>query len=87
MLVGGELENEGIYITITKGSKTIKFDKILKTKTGYVGAVEICPIQVENQAHASLEKGKSLKLKDLHNKLGHVGENAARLTAKHYNWE
>ena len=84
---GGKLGNEDIYITISKGDVTIKFDKILKTKTGFVGAVEICPLELENQAQVSLDKGRSLQLSKLHDMLGHVGENTSRLTAKYYSWD
>ena len=48
---GCKLGNDGIYITIPKGDITIKFDKILKTKTGFVGAVEIAPLPTRPGQH------------------------------------
>jgi len=45
---GSKLGNDGIYITISKGNTAIKFDKILKTKTVFVGAVEIAPLSFKD---------------------------------------
>ncbi len=61
-----KLGNDEIYITTSKGDTTIKFDKILKTKTGFVGAVEIAPLPLQDQANIILDKGKTVKLTTLH---------------------
>jgi len=84
---GCKLGNDGIYITISKNDTTIKFDKIFKTKTGYVRAVEIAPLPLQDQANITLDKGKTVKSITLHDILGHVGEYASRLTANYYNWK
>jgi len=55
-----KLGNDGIYITISKGNTTFKFDKILKTKTGFVGAVEIAPLLLKDQANMTLDKGRTV---------------------------
>jgi len=81
---GSKLGNDGIHITISKGNTTIKFDKILKTKTGFVGAVEIAPLPLKDQANMTLDK---VKLTTLHDMLGHAGEYASRLTANYYSWK
>jgi len=81
---GSKLGNDRIYITISKGNTTIKFDKFLKTKTVFVGAVEIAPLTVKDQANISLDKGRTVKLTTLYDMLGHAGEYASRLTANYY---
>ena len=55
--------------------------------TGYVKAVEIAPLPLQDQANITLDKGKTVKSITLHDILGHVGEYASRLTANYYNWK
>jgi len=84
---GSKLGNDVIYITISKGDTTIKFDKILKTKTGFVGAVEVAPLPLKDQDNITLDKGRSVKLTTLHDFLGHAGEHASRLMVDYYSWK
>jgi len=87
MQMGSTLSNDGLIITISRKGKTIKFDRIFKTKAGFVGGVEIHPLQPENHAHIVLENGRELHMGDLHGMMGHVGEDTLRRTAKHYGWK
>ena len=36
---GAKLGNQGVVLTLTKGSATIKFDKIFETMNGYIDVV------------------------------------------------
>ena len=88
MMGGGQLGNKGLVITMSKNNKTIKFDKIFKTKNGYVGGVDICPTQQsQNVANLSMDDGYQIRLNNLHGILGHVGEGSTRQTSKRYGWE
>ena len=53
-----KIGNDGLVITMSKGGRTIRFDKIFQTKAGYVGAVDICPVQTNgNVAHLTMDEG------------------------------
>ena len=88
MATGSKLGNDDLVIKVSKDGKTVKFDKIFKTKAGFICGVEICPTQEENQmAHLTLDKGQRVALRKLHGILGHVGEDCTRKTGKYYGWE
>jgi hypothetical protein len=77
------LGNEGEVITVTTpdGFK-LAFDKKIRTKTGYVGAVEILPLEEDEIAAAVLEG--AAEINKFHELLGHVSEEKARAVAKYY---
>jgi hypothetical protein len=61
----------------------------MPTSKGYVVRVEMLPSTRAqgNMAIVALDKGKRVKMADLHKLLTHVGEDSARKTTKHYEWE
>jgi len=81
MQLGSQLSNEGLVICISRKGKTIRFDKIFKTKTGFVGGVDICPVQTSSTfAHFTLDKGNTIDYNKFHQMMGHVGEKLRHTT-------
>ena len=60
------------FFMTMKQNTTLKFDEILKTKTEFVGAMKICPVETESQAQVTLNERRTVQLAQLHNVLGHV---------------
>jgi hypothetical protein len=87
---GFDIGNKGIQIFLVKGNTKYVFDCIMSMSKGFVVGVEtvLSARQVPrgNVAIAALDKGKWVKMVDLHKLLTHVGEDA-RKAAKVYGWE
>jgi hypothetical protein len=86
---GFNIGNKGIRIHLEKGNTKLIFDRIMPTSKGFVVGMEMLPTTRNrgNMAIVALDKGQRVKMKDLHGLLTHVGEDTARKTAKHYEWE
>jgi hypothetical protein len=82
---GAMIGNKGKILSVKKGDRSIFFDRVFNTKSGFVAGVEIGPLK-QDQAHVTMVKGYKLRLDDLHKKLGHIGESSTRKTAKFYGW-
>ena len=80
---GCRLGNEGEVITLTKDDFTLSFNHKIQTKTGYVGAVEILPLDYDEMAAAALAVG-AVDVNKFHALLGHVSEEKTRAVAKYY---
>ena len=81
---GCRLGNEGEVITITKDGFRLAFDQKIRTKTGYVGAVEILPLECDEVAAPALACDGAIDVNKFHALLGHVSEDKARAVAKYY---
>ena len=82
---GCHLGNVGEVITITtKDGFTLRFDQKIRTKTGYVGAVEILPLEDEEVATPALDAGDTVDINKFHALLGHVSEEKTKAVAKYY---
>jgi hypothetical protein len=81
---GWMLGNEGKTILLKNGKSVLKFNKILKTKSGYVGGAEILPRVDDNIAAPALSPGKGVNIMKFHDMLGHVSESTTRKTAEYY---
>ena len=57
---------------MAKGTKKIKFDRIISTGKGHVSAVDIIPR--DEVANPILDKGKLIPITALHDILGHTSE-------------
>ena len=71
---------------LMKGKTTLYFDRILKTKNGFVSGIELLPI-FENMAITTVELRKMknmIDINNLHTILGHCSEATARMTGKAY---
>ena len=83
---GFQLGNDGIKIHVSKNDFRLCFDKVIKTRTGYVLGVDMIPLAPEVAAYAHASKSK-FEVNKLHQVFGHCGEECLRLTAKAYNWD
>jgi hypothetical protein len=81
---GWMLGNEGKTILLMNGKSVLKFNKMLKTKSGYVGGAEILPRVDDNIAAPALSPGKGVDIMKLHDMLGHVSKSTTRKTAEYY---
>ena len=75
---GHKLGNEGRNITIRKGDFKLKFDHIVKTKSGCVCGIATEPRNEEDVATPTLGKEVPVDVNCFHNLLGHFGEEKTR---------
>jgi hypothetical protein len=69
---------------LKNGRSVLKFNKMLKTKSGYVGGAEILPRVDDNIAAPALSPGKGIDIMKFHDMLGHVSESTTKKTAEYY---
>jgi hypothetical protein len=81
---GWMLVNEGKTILLKNGKSVLKFNKMLKTKSGYVGGAEILPRVDDNIAASALSSGKGVDIMKFHDMLRHVSESTTKKTAEYY---
>ena len=81
---GHQLGNEGRNITIRKGDFKLKFDRVIKIKSGYVCDVATKPRTDEDVATPTLGKEIPVDVNYFHDLLGHFGEEKTRAVAKYY---
>ena len=60
------------------------FDHKIRTKTGYVGAIEILPFNDNELAAAATGSDGAIDINKFHALLGHVSEDKTRAVAKYY---
>jgi hypothetical protein len=83
---GYHIGNHGLHLYLFKGDFKLTFNKLYKTGKNSVCGIELYPVTQET-AYPILEPGTQLKTSDLHELLGHCGEDATRNTAKFYGWK
>ena len=82
---GYDLGNEGRSITIRKGNFKLTFDRIIKTKSGYVCGIATKPrIEDDDVATPALRTENPINVNHFHDLLGHFGEEKTRAVAKYY---
>ena len=68
---GFKIENEDVVLKLMKGKTTMYFDRILKTKDGFVTGIMLIPM-MENVATTAVETMKTtITINNLHKILGH----------------
>jgi hypothetical protein len=80
---GFNLVNEDVVMKLMKGNTTLYFDRMLKTKNGFVSGIKLLPILGNNIATTAVEADKvkpKVDINNLHKILGHCGEDATRMT-------
>jgi hypothetical protein len=85
---GFNLSNNGEIINLSKGNVTLTFDKVVRTKNGFVPGIKL--LQVLGDVGTSVletKKCNTIDVNNLHKVLGHCGEVNARLTGKAYGYE
>ena len=83
------LGNEDVVMKLMKGKTSLYFDRILKTKNGFVLGINLLPI-FENMATTAVESSKmnnKIDINNLHTILGHCGEATARMTGKAHGYD
>jgi len=83
---GCKLGNEGLVIMVSKGPFVVKFDRIFKTKSGFIAGVDILP-EIVNIGMPVFESGREIDFSLLHKVLNHVAEDSLRKTAKYFKWK
>jgi transposase InsO family protein len=72
-----------VIITLQKQKTSLTFDRIFKTGQGFVAGMNLTPRAVRDSAFLGLES-KRMTMNAAHSCMTHIGEDATRLTAKHY---
>jgi hypothetical protein len=88
MKKGFNLSNNGEIIKLSKGNVTLTFDKVVRTKNGFIPVIKL--LQVLGDVGTSVletMKCEMIDLNNLHKILGHCGEINARLTGKANGYE
>ena len=84
---GFGLTNDGLSIVLNNGDMEIRFSQIHHTNSGgYVTSIDMFPLEEEDLANPTMSSGKMFSLRELHEKMGHVGLDAVRATSKEFNW-
>ena len=74
-----------MVISPTKGTSTLRFNQIIRTPNGHLGAVYYGQLCDMNWALASGWVGPSMPLNRSHQIMGHAHDRTSMLTAKYYN--
>ena len=83
---GFQISNKGMMLQLSKGSTTIKFDRIGETTHGgFLVGVEIAR-QTSNTNLAMMDKHQRIDVNELHKSLSHASEVAIRNTATMFGW-
>ena len=80
---GFQVSNEGNIMSLTKGSMTIKFDKIQKTKNGFCPGIIMKTKLTQESAYIA----QIMTYTEGHQKLGHPGEELTKATANKIGWK
>jgi len=86
---GWQLANEKMVMTLSKGSTLLKFDHLLKTPKGVLGALKGTLVGLCERVYPSMVgNGEwSMDTNRFHKIFGHVHEGTSKLTAKYYSVE
>ena len=79
---GWLISNKGSLLTIKKGTTSISFDRIFKTKDGLLAGVDMIPRG--ESANLTLQTTKPQDINYMHRILGHSYSDTLRNTAKYY---
>ena len=80
---GFQVSNMGNFMSLTKGSMTIKFDKLQKTKNGFCPGLIMKTKIPQESAHIA----QTMTYTEAHQKLGHPGEEVTMATAVKIGWK
>ena len=83
LTTGWLISNAGPVLTLKNGATSISFDRIFKTKDGYLGGVDMIP--KEEIANLCLQSNKAHDINFLHKLFGHCAQDTISSTANHYN--
>jgi hypothetical protein len=87
---GFNLGIEDVAMKLMKGNTTLYFNRMLKTKNGFVSGIKLLPILGNNIATTVVEANKvkpKININNLHKIVGHFGEVATRMTGKSFGYD
>jgi hypothetical protein len=85
---GLNLSNDGEITKLSKGSMTLTFDKVVRTKKGFVPGIKLLHLLSDDGTIVlKIKKRNTIDVNNLPKILGHCGEVNARLTGKAYGYE
>ena len=84
---GFKIGNEDVVLKLMKGKTTMYFDRILKTKDGFVTGIMLIPMMGNVATTAVETKKTTININNLHKILGHCGEATARMTGKAHGYD
>ncbi len=79
-----ELRNSGKVIKLSKGGVVIKFDKLIPTKTGWVGVIERRVVRDVCQFVPRLKRSSNADAAVIQDIFGHAGNEATMQNAEYY---
>jgi hypothetical protein len=81
---GFKLSNKNENISLTKGSASITFDRIIKSLDGTVSGIKMVYLDSPTAyvAQNKLDSGKSVNVNKFHEMIGHFGLNCLKKTAQ-----
>jgi hypothetical protein len=86
---GFNLGNEDVVMKVMKGNTTLYFNRMLKTKNGFVSGIKLLPTLVNNIV-TTVEANKVKPKININNPrkiLGHCGEVATRMSGKSFGYD
>ena len=86
---GWNIGNKGIKLFVSKSNVTLTFDQVFRTQKGMVlGVAMLLRVDVgQAMATMALERGKTIKINELHEIMGHPSEDTIKKTAELYGWK
>jgi hypothetical protein len=81
---GFKLSNDGENISLTKGSASFTFDRIIKSLDGTVSGIKMVSLASPTAyvTQNKLESGKGIDVNKFHEMIGHCGVNRLKKTAQ-----
>jgi hypothetical protein len=85
---GFNLSNDGKIIKLSKGNVILTFDKVVRTKNGFVPGIRLLQV-LDDIGTSDLESKKrdTIDVNNLHKTLDHCSEVNSRFTGKAYGYE
>ena len=88
MSKGFNLSNEGKVIILKKGEKELRFDEILKTRTGHVVGIKLKQLEKEKGLMSKeKERLKRIDIMEFHQKMGHISKATLEKVAETYGFK
>jgi hypothetical protein len=82
------LSSNGEIIKLSKGNVTLKFNKVVRTKDGFVPGIKFLPVLGDvGTSVLETNKHEMIDVNNLHKILVHCGEVNARPSGKAYGYE
>lgn len=71
---GWKISNEGVILSLSKGTYRLTFDQVFKTQSGQVSGVTMVPVYPSDMASVLLKQGREVEYTVLHKTLGHISD-------------